>query len=49
MDSLAPQRAAVLFVPAQQSDFEWLLALRIEAMQESLERIGGGAIKFGST
>ena len=40
MDLPALPRAAVLFVPAQPRDFEWLLALRIEAMRESLERVG---------
>ena len=40
MDSPASARAAVFFVPAQQGDFESLLALRIEAMRESLERVG---------
>ena len=30
----------ITLYPAAASDFEWLVALRIEAMRESLERIG---------
>jgi len=36
----APKEEALRFEHAQPSDFEGLLALRIEAMRESLERIG---------
>ena len=39
-DSSAPHRSGVFFSPAQPEDFEWLLALRIEAMRESLQRLG---------
>src|SRR3954463_12767438 len=40
MTSSAHNRAPVSFAPASADDFEALLALRIAAMRESLERIG---------
>lgn len=35
-----PEAASLRFTPAAESDFEALLALRIEAMRDSLERLG---------
>ncbi|MBB6286335.1 L-amino acid N-acyltransferase YncA [Pseudomonas sp. SJZ103] len=34
------QNAQIVLVPAQQSDLEDLIAIRLEAMRESLERVG---------
>ena len=34
------QNSSVILVPAQQSDLDNLVAIRIEAMRESLERVG---------
>lgn len=34
------QNSPIILVPVQQSDLDNLVAIRIEAMRESLERVG---------